>query len=66
VGKLNRQALVVGERIRSETEDRMQSMFNEKEIILFNRYDAEKQELYQQIRELEAQCENFDEFKQKL
>ena len=44
----------------------MQSMFNEKEIILFNRYDAEKQELYQQIRELEAQCEDFDEFKQKL
>lgn len=46
VGRLNRQALTVGERMRGETEASLQAMFSEKEVILFNRYDAEKQELY--------------------
>lgn len=41
------------ERTKMETEIQLTEMFNEKEVNLFNRYDNEKQELWDKIKELE-------------
>ena len=41
-------------------------MYEEKEVIMFNRYDSEKQELYDRIRELETMCEDFEAAKAKI
>ena len=44
----------------------MEELIKEKEVILFNRYDNEKQELYDKIRELEKVNEDFERERVRL
>ena len=66
IGKLNRQVFQVAVKTRTEVENEMDELFKEKEVILFNRYDNEKQELYDKIRDLERVNEDFEKERVRL
>ena len=63
---MHRQVSYSIHKTKLETELQMEELFKEKEVILFNRYDNEKQDLCDRIRELEHLNEDHERARVKL